>query len=88
IAAVGHSAGAGHSISVKLSALHPRYEAAQADRCLPALADSLRGLARAAAKADIALTVDAEESERLDLSLDLIAQVAADPALAKWDGLG
>ena len=88
IAAVGRSAEAGHSISVKLSALHPRYEAAQADRCLPALADSLHGLARAAASANIALTVDAEESERLDLSLDLIAQVAADPALAKWDGLG
>ncbi|WP_295637582.1 L-glutamate gamma-semialdehyde dehydrogenase [Novosphingobium sp.] len=88
IAAVGRSAEAGHSISVKLSALHPRYEAAQADRCLPALADSLLGLARAAAAANIALTVDAEESERLDLSLDLIAQVAADPALAKWDGLG
>jgi RHH-type proline utilization regulon transcriptional repressor/proline dehydrogenase/delta 1-pyrroline-5-carboxylate dehydrogenase len=88
IAAVGESAEAGHSISVKLSALHPRYEAAQTDRCLPALADSLLGLARAAAAADIALTVDAEESERLDLSLDLIAQVAADPALAKWDGLG
>ena len=88
IAAVGRSAEAGHSISVKLSALHPRYEAAQADRCLPALADSLLGLARAAASANIALTVDAEESERLDLSLDLIAQVAADPALAKWDGLG
>ena len=88
IAAVGRSAEAGHSISVKLSALHPRYEAAQADRCLPALADSLHGLARAAASANIALTVDAEESERLDLSLDLIAALAADPALAKWDGLG
>ncbi len=92
IAAVGRSApkteNSGHSISVKLSALHPRYEAAQAERCLPALADSLLGLARAAASANIALTVDAEESERLDLSLDLIAQVAADPALAKWDGLG
>ena len=88
IAAVGRSAEAGHSISVKLSALHPRYEAAQADRCLPALAESLHGLARAAASANIALTVDAEESERLDLSLDLIAAVAADPALAQWDGLG
>lgn len=88
LAAVGKVAGAGHSISVKLSALHPRYEAAQAETCLPALAEALAGLARQAAASGVALTIDAEESERLDLSLDLIAGLAADPALAGWDGLG
>ena len=88
IAAVGKSAGEGHSISVKLSALHPRYEAAQADAAIPELTAMLLDLARGAARAGIPLTVDAEESERLDLSLDIIAAVAADPALKGWDGLG
>ncbi|OYW16688.1 MAG: delta-1-pyrroline-5-carboxylate dehydrogenase [Novosphingobium sp. 12-64-8] len=88
IAAVGKAAGAGHSISVKLSALHPRYEAAQAEKCLPALTSSLLELCRMARDSGIPLTVDAEESERLDLSLDIIAVVAADPVLRHWDGLG
>ncbi|WP_240960054.1 L-glutamate gamma-semialdehyde dehydrogenase [Novosphingobium olei] len=88
IAAVGKAAGEGHSISVKLSALHPRYEAAQADAAIPELTAMLLDLARGAARVGIPLTVDAEESERLDLSLDIIAAVAADPALKGWDGLG
>lgn len=88
IAAVGRAAGEGHSISVKLSALHPRYEAAQADAAIPELTAMLLDLARGAARVGIPLTVDAEESERLDLSLDIIAAVAADPALKGWDGLG
>ncbi|WP_245647658.1 L-glutamate gamma-semialdehyde dehydrogenase [Novosphingobium lentum] len=88
IAAVSRSAGEGHSISVKLSALHPRYEAAQAATALPQLTDMMLTLARQAAQGGIALTVDAEESERLDLSFDIIAAIAADPALKAWDGLG
>jgi RHH-type transcriptional regulator, proline utilization regulon repressor / proline dehydrogenase / delta 1-pyrroline-5-carboxylate dehydrogenase len=88
IDAVGQSAKAGHSISVKLSALHPRYEVAQWERCVPALTEMLESLCLRAAKAGIALTVDAEETERLDMSLDMIANVAALPALKGWDGFG
>ncbi len=88
IDAVGKSAKAGHSISVKLSALHPRYEVAQWGRCVPALTEMLESLCLRAAKAGISLTVDAEETERLDMSLDMIATVAALPALKGWDGLG
>ncbi len=88
IDAVGQSAKAGHSISVKLSALHPRYEVAQWGRCVPALTEMLESLCLRAARAGIALTVDAEETERLDMSLDMIASVAALPALKGWDGLG
>ena len=88
IDAIGHNAGAGHSISVKLSALHPRYEVAHRRDCVPALADMLGSLALAAAERGIPLTVDAEESERLDISLDIIGHVAALPALRGWDGFG
>jgi RHH-type transcriptional regulator, proline utilization regulon repressor / proline dehydrogenase / delta 1-pyrroline-5-carboxylate dehydrogenase len=88
IDAVGQSAKTGHSISVKLSALHPRYEVAQWERCVPALTEMLESLCLRAAKAGIALTVDAEETERLDMSLDMIANVAALPALKGWDGFG
>ena len=75
-------------ISVKLSALHPRYEPLQAARCVPDLIASLTGLALAAKQAAIDLTVDAEEADRLELSLDIVAGVIADPRLAGWDGLG
>ena len=78
----------GHSISVKLSALHPRYETAHAAGCVPELTDLLGSLASAAAKAGIGLTVDAEEGERLDMSLDIIAGVAGHAQLKGWDGLG
>ena len=89
IRAVGASKrGAGHSISVKLSALHPRYETAQAATCVPELIDMTHHLAQAAAAAGIGLTIDAEESERLDLSLDIIATIAALPDLKGWDGFG
>ncbi len=88
IAAVGRSPGAGHSISVKLSALHPRYEVAHWEACVPALTAMLEGLATQAASAGIALTVDAEESERLEMSLEIIENVATLPALKGWDGFG
>jgi RHH-type proline utilization regulon transcriptional repressor/proline dehydrogenase/delta 1-pyrroline-5-carboxylate dehydrogenase len=80
--------GAGHSISVKLSALHPRYEVAHWDRCVPMLCDLLETLCLAAARRGIALTVDAEESERLEMSLEIISTVARLPALRDWDGFG
>ena len=88
IDAVGRDPAAGHSISVKLSALHPRYEVAQYDRCVPALTEMLEALAVQAAGKGIALTVDAEESERLEMSLDIIGAVAALPSLKGWDGFG
>ena len=86
--AVGRDPAAGHSISVKLSALHPRYEVARWAECVPALTDMLVALAEQAARLGIALTVDAEESERLEMSLDIIGTVAALPSLKGWDGFG
>lgn len=93
IAAIGkHAAGRGLSdgpgISVKLSALHPRYEPLAASRCVPALIGALTDLALRARSVNISLTVDAEEADRLELSLDVIATVRADARLAGWDGLG
>lgn len=88
IAAVGAEAAAGHSVSVKLSALHPRYQVAHWDMCVPALTDRLAALAHQAAAAGIGLTVDAEESERLEMSLAIIDAVRTDPMLADWDGFG
>ena len=89
IARVGASATRkDHSISVKLSALHPRYETAHADTCVPELTEMTRALALQAAQAGIGLTVDAEESERLVMSLDIIAGVARDPRLKGWSGFG
>jgi RHH-type proline utilization regulon transcriptional repressor/proline dehydrogenase/delta 1-pyrroline-5-carboxylate dehydrogenase len=75
-------------ISVKLSALHARYEMAQKDRVLTELAPRLLSLARQAAAAGMGLNIDAEEADRLDLSLDVIEAVLADPALEGWDGFG
>src|SRR5687767_1306171 len=88
IRAVGRVAERGHSISVKLSALHPRYEVAQYDRCVPALIGQVEALAVLAKESGIAFTVDAEESERLEMSLDIIEAVASLPSLKGWDGLG
>jgi len=75
-------------ISVKLSALHPRYHFAQRARVLAELQPTLLALAQRAKAAGIGLTVDAEESERLDLSLDLFESVYRDPALADYAGFG
>jgi len=75
-------------ISVKLSALHPRYEIAQKETMLPVMAERLLSLALAARHARMGLNIDAEESDRLDLSLDVIEQVLADPRLEEWDGFG
>jgi RHH-type proline utilization regulon transcriptional repressor/proline dehydrogenase/delta 1-pyrroline-5-carboxylate dehydrogenase len=88
IRAVGADPAAGHSISVKLSALHPRYEVAQYERCVPALIERVEALAGLAAKLGIPVTIDAEETERLEMSLDIIEAVAGLSALKGWDGLG
>jgi RHH-type proline utilization regulon transcriptional repressor/proline dehydrogenase/delta 1-pyrroline-5-carboxylate dehydrogenase len=76
------------SISVKLSALHPRYEVAQRARVLAELTPRLLALAARARGLGIALTVDAEESERLALSLEILERVHADPTLEGWAGFG
>jgi RHH-type proline utilization regulon transcriptional repressor/proline dehydrogenase/delta 1-pyrroline-5-carboxylate dehydrogenase len=75
-------------ISVKLSALHPRYEAISHQRVLTELSPRLLELARAAKRGGLNLTVDAEEADRLELSLDVIAAAVTDPSLAGWDGFG
>ena len=88
IAAVGANPARGHSVSVKLSALHPRYETAKAATYVPELSAMLVDLARQAATAGVQLTVDAEEAARLEMSLDIIEAAARDPQLKGWDGLG
>jgi RHH-type transcriptional regulator, proline utilization regulon repressor / proline dehydrogenase / delta 1-pyrroline-5-carboxylate dehydrogenase len=75
-------------ISVKLSALHPRYEFAKADRVRAELVPVLLGLARAARKHNVGMTVDAEEADRLELSLDLFEAVYRDGSLSGYDGFG
>lgn len=75
-------------ISVKLSALHPRYQYAQAAQCLPVLIQRLKDLCVMAKGYNMALTVDAEESERLEISLFIIDAILQDPALDGWDGFG
>ncbi|MDB5446579.1 MAG: putA [Phenylobacterium sp.] len=93
IAVVGRQAGgqgpeAGHGVSVKLSALSPRYEARQAERVWSELYPRLLRLAVRAARADINLTLDAEEADRLVLSLDVLDRLAREPGLGGWRGLG
>lgn len=75
-------------ISIKLSALHPRYEFAKHDEVLAAVVPSLIELAKQAKAVDIGLTVDAEEADRLDLSLDIIEAVFCNAALSDWEGFG
>ncbi|MGH6768670.1 MAG: bifunctional proline dehydrogenase/L-glutamate gamma-semialdehyde dehydrogenase PutA, partial [Xanthobacteraceae bacterium] len=75
-------------ISVKLSALHPRFEAVSHARVLAELAPGVLELARLARGHDLNFTVDAEEADRLELTLDVIAKVLADPSLRGWEGFG
>ncbi len=75
-------------ISVKLSALHPRYELAQETRVMEQLVPRLKALALLAKAAGMGLNVDAEEADRLSLSLEVIEAVVSDPSLAGWDGFG
>ena len=75
-------------LSIKLSALYPRYEMSQQAKAVPELADRVGELARAARDANIGLNIDAEEAYRLGLSLDMIEMVLSDPRLTGWDGFG
>lgn len=78
----------GPGISVKLSALHPRYSRAQRERTMTELLPRLKSLLLLAKQYDIGLNIDAEEADRLELSLDLMEALAFDPDLAGFDGLG
>ncbi len=93
IAAIGEAAGnaalpARAGISVKLSALHPRYEAVSRERVLAEVVPALIELARLAKSRELQFTVDAEEADRLELSIEVIGAVLADPSLRSFDGFG
>lgn len=75
-------------ISIKLSALHPRYEFAQRDSVMQELVARTRSLAMLAQSANMGFNIDAEEADRLDLSLDVIEAVLAEPSLQGWHGFG
>jgi RHH-type proline utilization regulon transcriptional repressor/proline dehydrogenase/delta 1-pyrroline-5-carboxylate dehydrogenase len=85
---VGKTAINGSGISIKLSALHPRYEYAQREEVISYLTKKLLVLAIHCKTVNIGLTVDAEEAERLDISIEIIKQVFCDPALKNWEGFG
>lgn len=87
-AAAGRGVVEGPGISVKLSALHPRYSRAQYARVMDELYPRLLYLARLARQYDVGLNIDAEESERLELSLDLLERLCLEPALQGWQGIG
>ncbi|MGG5810099.1 trifunctional transcriptional regulator/proline dehydrogenase/L-glutamate gamma-semialdehyde dehydrogenase [Falsiroseomonas sp. CW058] len=87
-AAAGRGPIEGPGISIKLSALHPRYARAQRGRVMAELLPRVQHLAALARGHGIGLNIDAEEQDRLDLSLDILGALAIDPALAGWDGLG
>ncbi|KJC58683.1 integrase [Bradyrhizobium sp. LTSPM299] len=93
IEAIGKAAGSRPlpdrpGISVKLSALHPRFEAVSRARVMTELVPRLIDLARRAKAFDLNFTVDAEEADRLELSLDVLAAAFADPSLSGWNGFG
>jgi len=75
-------------VSVKLSALHPRYEPISRDRLLKEMAPKLLELARRAMNHGVGFTIDAEEADRLELSLDIVDKVISDASLKGWDGFG
>jgi len=75
-------------ISLKLSALHPRYEARKSQRVMNALMRRVLALVLMAKDLNISVTIDAEEADRLELSLDIIEQLVIHPKLSRWGGLG
>ncbi|SHE30600.1 trifunctional transcriptional regulator/proline dehydrogenase/L-glutamate gamma-semialdehyde dehydrogenase [Acidocella aminolytica] len=87
-AAAGRGVYEGPGISIKLSALHPRYCRAQAERVMAELLPHVRSLAQLAKSYDMGLNIDAEEADRLELSLDILEELSFDPALSGWNGLG
>ncbi|EKD54825.1 MAG: hypothetical protein ACD_60C00041G0016 [uncultured bacterium] len=78
----------GPGISIKLSALHPRYELAKRDRVIKELVPRLLALVKASKAENLGVTIDAEEADRLELSLDIIEQVFCDKALENFEGFG
>jgi RHH-type proline utilization regulon transcriptional repressor/proline dehydrogenase/delta 1-pyrroline-5-carboxylate dehydrogenase len=84
----GRGAIDGPGISLKLSALHPRFSRTQRERVMAELLPQAAKLAALAKSYGIGFSIDAEEADRLDLSLDILEQLAADPSLADWQGLG
>ena len=78
----------GPGISIKLSALHPRYSRAQYDRVMEELYPRLKSLTLLARQYDIGLNIDAEEADRLEISLDLLEKLCFEPELAGWNGIG
>ena len=78
----------GPGISIKLSALHPRYSRAQYERVMEELYPRLLSLTLMAKQYDIGLNIDAEEADRLELSLDLLERLCFEPQLAGWNGIG
>ncbi|HYX04657.1 MAG TPA: bifunctional proline dehydrogenase/L-glutamate gamma-semialdehyde dehydrogenase PutA, partial [Reyranella sp.] len=87
-AAEGRGIYDGPGISIKLSALHPRYSRAQLERVQAELYPRLKTLAVLARQYDIGLNIDAEEADRLDISLDLLERLCFEPELAGWNGIG
>ena len=87
-ASAGRGVYAGPGVSVKLSALHPRYTRAQRARVIAELLPRLKSLLLLAKRYDIGLDVDAEEADRIELSLDLLEALALDPELVGWNGIG
>jgi RHH-type proline utilization regulon transcriptional repressor/proline dehydrogenase/delta 1-pyrroline-5-carboxylate dehydrogenase len=87
-ASAGRGIHAGPGISIKLSALHPRYSRAQAQRVMRELLPKVTALCELARRYDIGVNIDAEEADRLELSLDLLDELCNDPALAGWNGIG
>ncbi len=87
-ASAGRGVYEGPGISIKLSALHPRYSRAQHARVMAELYPVLRELTLLARQYDIGLNIDAEEADRLELSLDLLERLCFEPALAGWNGIG
>ncbi|MGE0563413.1 MAG: bifunctional proline dehydrogenase/L-glutamate gamma-semialdehyde dehydrogenase PutA [Pseudolabrys sp.] len=86
--AAGDALPARPGVSVKLSALHPRYEPLSRDRVLAELTPKVIELAALAKRHDLNLTIDAEEADRLELSLEVIDRVLTEPSLAGWEGFG
>ncbi|MBU9977312.1 trifunctional transcriptional regulator/proline dehydrogenase/L-glutamate gamma-semialdehyde dehydrogenase [Proteus mirabilis] len=78
----------GPGISIKLSALHPRYSRAQYDRVMSELYPRLLSLTLQAKQYDIGINIDAEEADRLEISLDLLEKLCFEPELAGWNGIG
>jgi len=87
-ASVDHDTTTGQSISVKLSALYPRYEFLQREKAIPFLTARLKVLCQHAKTGHLNLTVDAEETDRLEMSFEILENIFKDPEFKDWNGLG